>query len=441
MKTFEKGHTMDRDNLRKKISLFLLTMILACNFGVYSCWAATYYVSSTSGNDFNDGTSPEAPWKRIASVVQRMMDSTIKAGDSVLFKRGDTWTAEQLSITASGTSDSVRITFGAYGSGNLPKIDGNFSNEWHGIISIENGVNWITIENLELYNAQNDIIGICEDSPCSVHGITIRNCVLHDNAKDFMGIQVHNKGTQGNTKNILIEGNTIYNIGHNGMRLNYGVTNATIRDNTIHDCDHHGIDAWWEVGKSKNANFTITGNTIYNVNGGIFLPATDNALIEDNDIHDGVPTDAPAVVGIFLDYLGPGSESNGCTIRRNRIWNFSTVNSNTKALWISNATNTTCVHNTIYKNYGILENDLNTNLIYKNNLAYANTIGTNFGSNPLFVNPTGTPPDFHLQADSPAIDIGEDIGLPYWGKAPDLGAYEYIKKPRPPTALRIISNN
>jgi lysophospholipase L1-like esterase len=42
------------------------------------------------------------------------------------------------------------------------------------------------------------------------------------------------------------------------------------------------------------------------------------------------------------------------------------------------------------------------------------------GTNPLFVSTS----DFHLQANSPAIDVGEDVGLPFSGKAPDLGAFE-----------------
>jgi len=42
---------------------------------------------------------------------------------------------------------------------------------------------------------------------------------------------------------------------------------------------------------------------------------------------------------------------------------------------------------------------------------------------PLFVNISQA--DFHLQGNSPCIDAGVDIGLPYNGNAPDLGCYEY----------------
>lgn len=49
-------------------------------------------------------------------------------------------------------------------------------------------------------------------------------------------------------------------------------------------------------------------------------------------------------------------------------------------------------------------------------------------SNPLYANPLyvdATSGDYHLQPISPCLDKGVDIGLPYSGSAPDLGAYEY----------------
>jgi parallel beta-helix repeat protein len=34
--------------------------------------------------------------------------------------------------------------------------------------------------------------------------------------------------------------------------------------------------------------------------------------------------------------------------------------------------------------------------------------------------------NYHLQSTSPCIDAGVDVGLPFFGKAPDLGAFEYL---------------
>ena len=49
------------------------------------------------------------------------------------------------------------------------------------------------------------------------------------------------------------------------------------------------------------------------------------------------------------------------------------------------------------------------------------TYNNNLSVNPLFVSAT----DFHLQATSPVIDKGIDIGLPFAGNAPDMGYAEF----------------
>jgi len=76
---------------------------------------ATYYVKN-AGDDTKSGTSDGNAWKTIAKVNA----STFAAGDSILFNRGDAW-YEELIPPNSGTAGNV-ITFGAYGSGALPKI-------------------------------------------------------------------------------------------------------------------------------------------------------------------------------------------------------------------------------------------------------------------------------------------------------------------------------
>lgn len=78
-------------------------------------WAATYYVSSSSGNDANPGTQTQ-PFQTIAKVN----GLSLAAGDSVLLKRGDTWN-EQLIASSSGTAGSP-ISFDAYGTGAAPVL-------------------------------------------------------------------------------------------------------------------------------------------------------------------------------------------------------------------------------------------------------------------------------------------------------------------------------
>jgi hypothetical protein len=72
--------------------------------------ANTYYVSSSSGNDAYPGTQAQ-PFKTVAKV--NSLQSSLKAGDHVLFKCGDTWRGELLTLTKSGTSGSP-ITYSSY---------------------------------------------------------------------------------------------------------------------------------------------------------------------------------------------------------------------------------------------------------------------------------------------------------------------------------------
>ncbi len=90
----------------------LLFFILSLSAG-----ATNYYISS-SGDDANNGTSASTPWKTIAKINGR----TFSPGDFILFKRGDTW-REQITIPSSGSAGNP-LTFGAYGTGAKPIING-----------------------------------------------------------------------------------------------------------------------------------------------------------------------------------------------------------------------------------------------------------------------------------------------------------------------------
>ena len=80
--------------------------------------AKTYHVDSVNGNDSNDGTSPSTAWKSIAKVNA----SKFAPGDSILFRRGDTW-REMLSLSTSG-AQGTPIVIDSYSDGALPVISG-----------------------------------------------------------------------------------------------------------------------------------------------------------------------------------------------------------------------------------------------------------------------------------------------------------------------------
>jgi hypothetical protein len=83
--------------------------------------AATYYVSSSSGRDGNNGTSSSTAWQTIGHVNAQ----TFSPGDSILFKRGDVWN-ESLVAPSSGSMGNP-ITFDAYGTGAPPNLTGYYA--------------------------------------------------------------------------------------------------------------------------------------------------------------------------------------------------------------------------------------------------------------------------------------------------------------------------
>lgn len=98
---------------RLRFAIFVILPLLIVS---PACWATTYYVDATNGNDSNPGTSQSAPWKTVAKVNA----SSFSAGDAILFNRGDTW-EEMLQPASSGSSGNP-IVFDAYGSGEDPII-------------------------------------------------------------------------------------------------------------------------------------------------------------------------------------------------------------------------------------------------------------------------------------------------------------------------------
>lgn len=114
-----------------KIVLLFLLFTDAC-FG-----QETYYIDASGGNDANDGLTPQTAWKNISQV--NIFD--FQPGDSILFKRNETW-RDQL-LPKSGNSSAV-IYYGAFGSGNKPKLLGshnkNSLSDWVNVGEISGNV-------------------------------------------------------------------------------------------------------------------------------------------------------------------------------------------------------------------------------------------------------------------------------------------------------------
>jgi len=98
---------------------FLVCNVLLIN----SVKGATYYFSSSSGNDSRTAAqakNPSTPWQSLSKL--NSFFQYLRPGDSVLLKRGDVFWGS-ITISQSGTESSP-IVVGAYGNGNKPVITG-----------------------------------------------------------------------------------------------------------------------------------------------------------------------------------------------------------------------------------------------------------------------------------------------------------------------------
>jgi len=71
--------------------------------------AQTYFISSSLGDDSNDGLSESSPF----ASINKVNGLALNPGDQILLKCGDTWRAEQLVLRWSGT-ESAPIRFSSY---------------------------------------------------------------------------------------------------------------------------------------------------------------------------------------------------------------------------------------------------------------------------------------------------------------------------------------
>ncbi len=97
---------------RRRAGLWTL-LALVSFFWTLPVFATDYFVDATDGRDSNTGLMSNEAWKTVAKVNGF---TGFQAGDQVFFMRGEVW-HEALKIPASN------LTFGAYGSGDLPVID------------------------------------------------------------------------------------------------------------------------------------------------------------------------------------------------------------------------------------------------------------------------------------------------------------------------------
>jgi Concanavalin A-like lectin/glucanases superfamily/Purple acid Phosphatase, N-terminal domain/Protein of unknown function (DUF1565) len=357
--------------------------------------ATTYYVA-TNGNNGNPGTSI-SPFL----TVQRGVDAA-GAGDTIIVRNG-TYGSNGVGssgfpvyINKAGTA-SAPITLKA--ENKLGAVLG-CQLDCHSYINLLDGAAYWVIQDFDITGGY--WAGIWANS--AAHHYTLRGNHLHHignryDTSDY-GIEAFYSDTASH--DIVFDGNMFDNIGRTnilpqGPNHDHGIyshaTNATVINNI-----YHSMFRGWSIQLVDGAtNWLIANNTfafpnpardgqivLYGGNNGGSVPVT-NVTVRDNIFYQ--PSNYAIVTNIDVPL-------NGCTIDHNIIYGASSV--------IDQASSCS----------------INSNQI---------------GVNPMLVNTSSAPYDFHLQSGSPAVDAGmtvsavtsdfEGISRPQ-GAGPDLGASE-----------------
>jgi len=131
-----------------------------------------FYVDAESGSDKSDGISPQSAWKSLTPVNAR----SFKPGDTVLFACGGRW--EGSLVPAGGGAPGKPVTFGAYGKGRRPVIDGG---KQSGVLV--SGHSHLAFQDLAITNDSGsgaDGISVVSRGAVQPRNISISRCVVED---------------------------------------------------------------------------------------------------------------------------------------------------------------------------------------------------------------------------------------------------------------------
>jgi hypothetical protein len=266
-----------------------------------SAWGATYYVDSAAGNDSASGTSTNASWK----TLDKVNATVLHAGDRVLFKSGSVWRGH-LAPRGSGR-DGSPVVIDRYGSGALPRIDGE--GRFDDTIILYN-LEFIELRNLEVTNrgvvpaAVRRGVHLFLDNFGTAQHTVVSGLYVHDvngsngtgdNAKDNGGIIFTTNGDKKPSRfdGLTIERNVVWKVDRSGIAAQsyhwprnrwFPSLHVMIRDNYVDDIGGDGIVPWATDGAIIEHNIALNCNRrAHSYNAGIWPWSTDNSLFQLNE--------------------------------------------------------------------------------------------------------------------------------------------------------------
>jgi fibronectin type 3 domain-containing protein len=409
--------------MMRKHSIYVQAM--ACLF-LLTCplFAAEYYVSPT-GSDSGSGTLA-SPYKTIGKAV-----SVATAGDTIYLRGGQHDYTARISISKSGSSGNP-ITLRSY-PGEVPILD--FTGQSIGSssqgISLS-GSYWV-FYNFTIQNAG--------DNGLYITGTNNRIELIVARWNEDSGIQLHT----GAANNLILhcdsyENYDSLNLGENadGFATKFGLgTGNILRGCRSWNNSDDGYDCW----NTDPPSESVTFDRCWAFRNGIDRWGAGSGFNGDGN---GFKLGAGAGAHVLINCLAYDNPHNGID-----------VNGNTSGVLVYNCT---CLLNSGRNFYFDEHNSahvLRNNMSHLGSVLMYDEIDDQYNSwngftitNADFASLDSTGIDGPRQADgslpelsfarlsaaSAAIDAGVDVGLPYEGAAPDLGAYEYVEGDYPPAA-------
>jgi hypothetical protein len=273
-----------------------------------------YYVSSSLGDDDNDGLTEGSAWR----TLNKINNGTFRAGDRILLKAGDGWN-EPLVLRGSGEPGNP-IAIGAYGDGDKPVVNWN----------APNGGSVVTGYNLSHWVIEGLSVHIIASSGQSWDRITVGIQLHYDNSALHRDVRIENNDVYSDTYDSNTNGIMISAMvpGTDGKEV---ARDLTIANNTVHDVAWYGITTTgWDVERNEElrsqllyGNVNVVGNHVYRTaSQGIVVQNAHDSAIERNVVHDG---------GLGTDTWGPGGlwfiASRDSVIRFNEVYNMKDASS------------------------------------------------------------------------------------------------------------------
>ena len=397
-----------------KNSVFIGITILLISTSSLSAYGDNYFIA-TNGNNSNNG-SINYPWQTLVYAA-----SQVQPGDTIFvrdgnYHEGEIWINLNFGM---GGADGNYVTIKAY-ENEIPVFDNPNSPL---IISAK----YVRIQGLHF---SGKIISVrrITDVGMSEYIQIINNTFIGQSSPPIYL----------NCNYGLVENNVIdiaSTSGSHGIYIMHG-NGSVVRGNTVIGAYSYGIHVYDEnkyqyAGENnpKITNLLIEGNFVKNsqARSGIIISAGEShsLAIEINNvvIRNNIVIHS-AACGLAMYYYG--------TIRNVQMYNNNFFNNSTGIQIDAVDVDDIEINNNIFSENRQRHIDIHNvpNVTVSHNLYHdpqSVGIGINdtspvFGD-PLFVDKYSD--DFHLLAGSPAIGAGTDVGIPFIGDKPDIGAFEF----------------